>query len=559
MEPDASPTGSTSGRSGRSASRAGSGNYRPDRTAPARRLLGRGAARRRPGHRGRRARVRRAVRRPARSRRSARRSTATRWSVSADGDGRRRVVDAPAAGARRRAGPAGPTASPRRPASAPLRPPPTAWCSWYHYFERVTQADIEENLRRHRRPRPRRRRRADRRRLPGRDRRLAAAVRPVRLAGRHRRPRSAAPAGGPASGSRRSWSGSGRALAARAPRLARRRRRPRAPAGDQQLAALDVTHPGAEAYLREVFGTLPRPRHRLLQDRLHLRRARWRAAAPTPTVAGVDAYRHGPAGHPRGDRRRRLPARLRRADPAERRPGRRDAGRPRHRPPLRARGRRPVAALAAGRRAEQPVAGLAARPVLGQRRRLPGRRPARRAPRGLGRGRRALQRAAGEQRPAARARRVGAGDHPPAAPARAAPPRSCPDRPSRTEDGRALRLQPAGGGGRRAARPAVARAAGGVGGRPDHRDPAARHLPARGALRRRGRRGLRAQGDPRAAGPPRVPAAAPDSGRWASPPSRCSAWSSSRPDDLDAVLVTRFLDYSLVLPGAVRQPARRRT
>ena len=29
----------------------------------------------------------------------------------------------------------------------PLRPPPTAWCSWYHYFERVTQDDIEENLR----------------------------------------------------------------------------------------------------------------------------------------------------------------------------------------------------------------------------------------------------------------------------------------------------------------------------------------------------------------------------------------------------------------------------
>ena len=27
-----------------------------------------------------------------------------------------------------------------------LRPPPTAWCSWYHYFERVTQDDIEENL-----------------------------------------------------------------------------------------------------------------------------------------------------------------------------------------------------------------------------------------------------------------------------------------------------------------------------------------------------------------------------------------------------------------------------
>src|SRR3712207_3966028 len=27
-----------------------------------------------------------------------------------------------------------------------LHPPPTAWCSWYHYFEHVTQADIAENL-----------------------------------------------------------------------------------------------------------------------------------------------------------------------------------------------------------------------------------------------------------------------------------------------------------------------------------------------------------------------------------------------------------------------------
>src|SRR4051794_9362835 len=28
----------------------------------------------------------------------------------------------------------------------PLRSPPTVWCSWYHYYERVTQDDIEENL-----------------------------------------------------------------------------------------------------------------------------------------------------------------------------------------------------------------------------------------------------------------------------------------------------------------------------------------------------------------------------------------------------------------------------
>jgi alpha-galactosidase len=29
---------------------------------------------------------------------------------------------------------------------APLRTPPTAWCSWYHYFTDVTEADVDENL-----------------------------------------------------------------------------------------------------------------------------------------------------------------------------------------------------------------------------------------------------------------------------------------------------------------------------------------------------------------------------------------------------------------------------
>jgi alpha-galactosidase len=32
------------------------------------------------------------------------------------------------------------------PASWPIRPAPTVWCSWYHYFEDVTEADILENL-----------------------------------------------------------------------------------------------------------------------------------------------------------------------------------------------------------------------------------------------------------------------------------------------------------------------------------------------------------------------------------------------------------------------------
>ena len=32
-----------------------------------------------------------------------------------------------------------------------------------------------------------------------------------------------------------------------------------------------------------------------------------------------------------------------------------------------------------------------------------------------------------------------------------------------------------------------------------------------------------------------------------------------RPDDLDAILVTRFLDFSVLVPRAVRQPPRWRT
>jgi alpha-galactosidase len=32
------------------------------------------------------------------------------------------------------------------PGEVPIRPAPTVWCSWYHYFEDVTEADITENL-----------------------------------------------------------------------------------------------------------------------------------------------------------------------------------------------------------------------------------------------------------------------------------------------------------------------------------------------------------------------------------------------------------------------------
>lgn len=34
----------------------------------------------------------------------------------------------------------------RQAGAAPPRPAPTAWCSWYHYYTEVTEADIDENL-----------------------------------------------------------------------------------------------------------------------------------------------------------------------------------------------------------------------------------------------------------------------------------------------------------------------------------------------------------------------------------------------------------------------------
>jgi alpha-galactosidase len=136
----------------------------------------------------------------------------------------------------------------------PLRPPPTAWCSWYHYFERVTQSDIEENLH------------AidtlgldidvvqiddgyqaeigDWLLLSDRFPSLAAEVDSIRGAGRR--------AG--------IWVapflvGERSVLAREHPDWLVGGASPGTGWGDQQLAALDVTSPGVEAYLREVFGT----------------------------------------------------------------------------------------------------------------------------------------------------------------------------------------------------------------------------------------------------------------------------------------------------------------
>ena len=150
--------------------------------------------------------------------------------------------------------PGGPTAFAAAASVGPLRPPPTAWCSWYHYFERVTQDDIEENLR------------AiddlgldidvvqiddgyqaeigDWLLLSDRFASLEDIVGRIRGAYSPCGHLGGTVPGGGAVGARPG-----------APRLAGRGRRTGTGWPDQRLASLDATHPGVEAYLREVFGT----------------------------------------------------------------------------------------------------------------------------------------------------------------------------------------------------------------------------------------------------------------------------------------------------------------
>ena len=251
---------------------------------------------------------------------------------------------------------------------------PTAWCSWYHYFEQVTQDDIEENLRA----------------IDDLDLDVDVvqiddgyqaeigdwlrALRPVRLARATSSAASAEPAAAPASGSRRSWWGSGRLLAREHPDWLVGGADPGHAAGAaSSSAALDVTHPGAEAYLREVFGTF----RDLGIDYFKIDfiyAGRWRAPRPTtgsaasrPTGTGCasSARPSAPTSYLLGCGAPILPS-VGLVDAMRVGP---DIGH--HFEPAR---RRPLPALAARRGAEQPVAGLAARPVLGQRRRLPGRR-----------------------------------------------------------------------------------------------------------------------------------------------------------------------------------------
>ena len=152
----------------------------------------------------------------------------------------------------------------------PLRPPPTAWCSWYHYFERVTQDDIEENLR------------AiddlgldidvvqiddgyqaeigDWLLLSDRFASLEDIVGRIRGAGRR--------AG--------IWVapflvGERSVLAREHPDWLVGDAEPGTGWGDQRLSSLDVTHPGRRGLPPRGVRHLPRTRRRLLQDRLHLR------------------------------------------------------------------------------------------------------------------------------------------------------------------------------------------------------------------------------------------------------------------------------------------------
>ena len=171
-----------------------------------------------------------------------------------------------------------------------LRPPPTVWCSWYHYFEHVSQADVEENL-------------AaigdldlavdvvqiddgyeaeigDWLTLSDRFASLRAVVDDIRRAGRR--------------------AGIWVAPFLMGARSAALREHPDWAVGGvspghgwgQDLAALDVTHPGAQAWLREVFGTLAALGIDYFKiDFIYAGAMDGRRAQPG--TSGVDAYRQG--------------------------------------------------------------------------------------------------------------------------------------------------------------------------------------------------------------------------------------------------------------------------
>ena len=171
-----------------------------------------------------------------------------------------------------------------------LRPPPTVWCSWYHYFEHVSQDDVEENL-------------AaigdldlavdvvqiddgyeaeigDWLTLSDRFASLRAVVDDIRRAGRR--------------------AGIWVAPFLMGARSAALREHPDWAIGGvspghgwgQDLAALDVTHPGAQAWLREVFGSLAAMGIDYFKiDFIYA--GAMEGGRAEPGTSGVDAYRQG--------------------------------------------------------------------------------------------------------------------------------------------------------------------------------------------------------------------------------------------------------------------------
>jgi alpha-galactosidase len=136
----------------------------------------------------------------------------------------------------------------------PLRASPTLWCSWYHYFTDLTEADVHENLAA-----------LDALDLPVEVVQLDDGyqaeigdwlVESRRYGSLGRTVRTILDSG------RRAGIWIAPFLVAPRSTLAQRHPEwliPDATAGvnwGQELGVLDVTHPGAEAYLREVFGTL---------------------------------------------------------------------------------------------------------------------------------------------------------------------------------------------------------------------------------------------------------------------------------------------------------------
>jgi alpha-galactosidase len=172
----------------------------------------------------------------------------------------------------------------------PLTPPPTVWCSWYHYFEHVTQDDVEENIAA-----------AGELDLPidvvqiddgyqseigdwltlsDRFASLERVVADIRAAGRR--------AG--------IWVapflvGERSVLAGDHPDWLVADTSPGSGWGDQRLFALDATSRGGEAWLREVFGTLRAMDIDYFKiDFIYAGAMEGRRAEP---VDGVTAYRHG--------------------------------------------------------------------------------------------------------------------------------------------------------------------------------------------------------------------------------------------------------------------------